>query len=101
MNTVVHPASALAIEADVLVIGGGLAGTWAAVAAAREGASVILADKGYCGASGVTATAGPGHWWGPPDPGLRPEAISRRKPIGFGLSEPAWMASIVDATWRT
>jgi len=39
-------------EADVLVIGGGLSGTWAAVAAAREGASVILADKGYCGTSG-------------------------------------------------
>ena len=32
-------------EADVLVIGGGLSGTWAAVAAAREGASVILAES--------------------------------------------------------
>ena len=33
-------------RAEVLVIGGGLSGTWAALAAAREGASVILADKG-------------------------------------------------------
>ena len=62
-------------EADVLVIGGGLSGTWAAVAAAREGASVILADKGYCGTSGVAAPAGPGHWWVPPDPDLRAQAI--------------------------
>jgi alkanesulfonate monooxygenase len=57
-----------AFETDVLVIGGGVAGTWAAVAAAREGARVVLADKGYCGASGVAATAGPGHWWVPPIP---------------------------------
>jgi succinate dehydrogenase/fumarate reductase flavoprotein subunit len=95
-----HPASA-SLEADVLVIGGGLAGTWAAVGAAREGASVILADKGYCGASGVTATAGPGHWWVPPDPDLRAEAIRRRDLLGFGLGEPSWMARILDVTWRT
>ena len=53
------------LATDVLVIGGGLAGAWAGVAAAREGASVVIADKGYCGTSGVTATAGPGHWWVP------------------------------------
>ncbi|HCN46793.1 MAG TPA: hypothetical protein DIT18_14980, partial [Pseudomonas sp.] len=40
----------------MLVIGGGLAGTWAAVAAAREGAKVVLAEKGFCGTSGVTAS---------------------------------------------
>jgi FAD dependent oxidoreductase len=81
MTDNLHPGSAStpAIEADVLVIGGGLAGAWAAVAAAREGALVVLADKGYCGASGVTATAGPGHWWVPPDPDLRAEAIRRRE----------------------
>jgi succinate dehydrogenase/fumarate reductase flavoprotein subunit len=89
------------IEADVLVIGGGLAGTWAAVAAAREGAAVILVDKGYCGASGVTATAGPGHWWVPPDPGVRAEAVRRRNLLGLSLSESEWMARILDATWRT
>lgn len=49
------------LSCDVLIVGGGLAGTWAAIAAAREGVSVILVDKGYCGTSGVTATAGPGH----------------------------------------
>ena len=44
------------LSAGVLVIGGGLAGTWAALSAAEQGADVILVDKGYCGTSGVTAT---------------------------------------------
>ncbi|WP_245448909.1 FAD-dependent oxidoreductase [Phyllobacterium sophorae] len=60
-----HRHDTLELTADVLIIGGGLAGTWAAAAARRTGASVILVDKGYCGTSGVTATAGPGHWWVP------------------------------------
>ena len=90
-----------ALEADVLVIGGGVAGTWAAVAAAREGASVVLADKGYCGASGVAATAGPGHWWVPPDPVLRAQAIERKYATSGGLADRDWMARILDMTWRT
>ncbi len=55
------PSPAPPEETDVLVIGGGLAGAWAAIGAVRSGASVVLVDKGYFGASGVTATAGPGH----------------------------------------
>jgi succinate dehydrogenase/fumarate reductase flavoprotein subunit len=94
-------ADPLEIEADVLVIGGGLAGCWAAVAAAREGARVVLAEKGYCGTSGVTATAGPGHWWVPPEGNARAEAIERRYPASFGLADRRWMARIIDTTWRT
>lgn len=51
--------------ADVLVLGGGPAGTWAAIAAARAGARVVLADKGYCGTSGATAPSGTGVWYVP------------------------------------
>jgi adenylylsulfate reductase subunit A len=40
-------------EADVLVVGGGLAGTNAAIAAAERGASVIVADKGAIERSGA------------------------------------------------
>lgn len=40
---------------DVLVLGGGPAGAWAAWSAASQGAKVILADKGYLGTSGATA----------------------------------------------
>ncbi|MFI1533401.1 FAD-dependent oxidoreductase [Streptomyces anandii] len=40
-----------ALPTDVLVIGGGPAGTWAAIKAALAGADVVLADKGYTGAA--------------------------------------------------
>ncbi len=40
------------MECDVLVAGGGPAGTFAAVKAARAGARVILVDKAYVGKSG-------------------------------------------------
>jgi succinate dehydrogenase/fumarate reductase flavoprotein subunit len=46
------------ISTDVLVVGGGPAGTWAAIKAAEAGADVVLADKGYTGASGATASVG-------------------------------------------
>ncbi len=45
------------LATDVLVLGGGPAGAWAAIAAAQRGASVILADKGRVGTSGATAAA--------------------------------------------
>ena len=92
--------SQLDIETDVLVIGGGMAATWAAISAAREGACVVLADKGFVGSSGVTATAGPGHWWVPPDPKLREAAIEKRYPSAYGLAERAWIERIIDTTWR-
>ena len=51
-------AGSLQIDTDVLVIGGGPAGTWAAIAAAARGAKVTLVDKGFCGTSGATAPSG-------------------------------------------
>ncbi|NVZ71359.1 FAD-dependent oxidoreductase [Pseudomonas costantinii] len=87
------------LSCDVLIVGGGLAGTWAAVGAAREGANVILVDKGYCGTSGVTATAGPGHWWVPP--GTREAAIEKRLGTAYGLADARWMARAIDTTWTS
>jgi succinate dehydrogenase/fumarate reductase flavoprotein subunit len=88
-------------HADVLIIGGGMAAAWAAIAAAKAGASTILVDKGYVGTSGVTATGGPNHWWVPPDPALRREAIEKREAAALGLGDPAWMERAIDTTWRT
>ena len=53
------------IEADVLVIGGGIAGCWAAISAARQGLNVVLAEKGDTIRSGA---GGPGcdHWCNAP-----------------------------------
>jgi len=49
------------IETDVLVIGGGIAGCWAAISAARKGVRVALVEKGDTVRSG---SGGPGcdHW---------------------------------------
>lgn len=49
------------IETDVLVLGGGIAGCWAAVSAARKGARVALVEKSATVRSGA---GGPGcdHW---------------------------------------
>ncbi len=88
------------IEADVLVVGGGMAACWAAISAARAGVETVLVDKGFVGTSGVTATGGPNHWWVPPDPALRREAIERRLAAAFGLADPEWMARVIDTTWR-
>jgi succinate dehydrogenase/fumarate reductase flavoprotein subunit len=49
------------IDTDVLVIGGGIAGCWAAISAARQGLRVALVEKGDTVRSGA---GGPGcdHW---------------------------------------
>jgi succinate dehydrogenase/fumarate reductase flavoprotein subunit len=49
------------IETDVLIIGGGIAGCWAAISAARKGVRVALVEKGDTVRSGA---GGPGcdHW---------------------------------------
>ncbi|PWB83163.1 MAG: oxidoreductase [Methylocystaceae bacterium] len=88
----------ITLAADVLIIGGGMAGAWAAASAAREGARVVLVEKGYCGASGVTAASGPGHWWVPPP--FRDKAVRERASLGLGLAEPDWMRRIIEETWE-
>ena len=45
------------LETDVLVVGAGGAGMYAAIAAARNGADVILADKSLIGRGGATIMA--------------------------------------------
>lgn len=49
------------VIADVLVLGGGVAGCWASIAAAKKGAQVTLVEKGATIASGAGA-AGCDHW---------------------------------------
>jgi len=45
------------ITTDVLIVGAGGAGMYAAIAAAREGATVLLLDKGQVGRGGATIMA--------------------------------------------
>ncbi|MFC1909360.1 FAD-dependent oxidoreductase [Chloroflexota bacterium] len=45
------------VETDVLVIGGGMAGSFAAIKAKEQGLDVTIVDKGYAGKSGSTPYA--------------------------------------------
>ncbi|MBN1188113.1 MAG: FAD-binding protein [Dehalococcoidales bacterium] len=46
------------VETDILVIGGGIAGCFAAIKAREQGLDVTLVDKSYVGKSGCTMNAG-------------------------------------------
>lgn len=87
-------------DADVLVLGGGPAGTWAAISAAERGARVILADKGFCGTSGATAAAGTGVWYVDPEPARREAAMANREAAGGYLQDRGWMSRVLDRTYE-
>jgi len=94
------PPGSVEFDADVLVIGGGPAGTWAAISAAERGARVVLADKGFCGTSGATAAAGTGVWYVDPDQKLREAAMVNREKLGGNLQDRRWMARVLDRTYE-
>ncbi|MEH2260757.1 FAD-binding protein [Nostoc sp.] len=89
--------SHLDLETDVLVIGGGPAGAWAAYNAVASGARVILVDKGYCGSSGATASGGTSVWY-VANPDQREMAMASREALGGFLSERDWMERVLDRT---
>lgn len=72
------------VSTDVLVLGGGIAGCWAAITAARQGVRVVLVDKGCTIRSGC---GGPGcdHWaWAGDNPActLTPEEVTQSLMVG-------------------
>ncbi|MFH5181628.1 FAD-dependent oxidoreductase [Paenibacillus sp. TAB 01] len=87
------------LTADVLVIGGGPAGAWAAWSAAKQGAKVVVADKGYLGSSGATAPGGTNLLYLPPDPKLREEAVQQRYRESAYLAEPEWIRRVLDQVY--
>lgn len=89
----------LNLSADVLVIGGGPAGTWAALTAAEKGASVVLVDKGYVGTSGATAPSGTSILYVNPEPGLRQKTGFARYDLGGQLAEPDWIHRVMERTY--
>ncbi len=102
-------AAEIDLAADVLVLGGGPAGAWAALAAAEAGARVVLADKGQVGTSGASAAANtavirsagcrhPRRGDGaPPRPGLRPGA--RRRRSSASSTRPMAACSTAAGAW--
>jgi succinate dehydrogenase/fumarate reductase flavoprotein subunit len=95
----VMPENRAELATDVLVVGGGPAGTWAAIKAAQAGADVVLVDKGRCGSSGATASVGTGIWYVEDEPELREAAMASREALGGHLADRAWMARVLDETY--
>ncbi|MCR2804673.1 FAD-dependent oxidoreductase [Paenibacillus soyae] len=91
--------TALQLTADVLVIGGGPAGAWAAWSAASKGAKVVLVDKGYLGSSGATAPGGTNLLYLPPDKEMREKAVEQRMKSGGYLSEARWIHRVLDQVY--
>lgn len=89
----------LHLQADVLVIGGGPSGAWAALSAVETGALVVLADKGYLGTSGATAPSNTGTWCVPPGEN-RQQAVERRWQRTGGLADQRWMLRCVDRAYE-
>ncbi|MDR8763331.1 hypothetical protein FEP90_05047 [Burkholderia multivorans] len=89
----------ISLRADVLVLGGGPAGTWAALSAARAGATVVLADKGYCGTSGAAAASNNNVWY-VENPAEYGRHFAERFRSGGGLSERGWTEAVLECVVR-
>jgi succinate dehydrogenase/fumarate reductase flavoprotein subunit len=78
-------------ECDVLVVGGGLAGCFAAIQAAKRGAKVIVVDKAPIVRSGCAGT-GIDHWYFPlthPTSTISPDEMISAYPPSFYSMGPA------------
>jgi succinate dehydrogenase/fumarate reductase flavoprotein subunit len=87
----------LSLTADVLVIGGGPAGIWAALTAIQHGARVIIAEKGYVGTAGPLSSANTGIYYiKPDDPIHREGTVGARLPLAFDLADKIWIERTFD-----
>ncbi len=92
-------AETLELVTDVLVIGGGPAGAWAAITARRAGAQVVLADKGYFGTSGATAPSNTETWCVPPGP-ARDDAVARQRAKSGGFNDDTHVHRVLETAWQ-
>src|SRR3989304_3561076 len=80
------------VGCDVLVLGGGIAGCWAAIGAARKGAKVVMVEKGVTETSGAGGS-GVDHW-----PAACPTPASKVTPEEFAQAvieeNNGWRAGI-------
>jgi len=89
------------LQADVLVIGGSIAGAWAALSARLAGASVVLAEKGWVGTAGVVAAnGGGGHYILPGDPKQRAGVLGARYPETEGLANIPFLEEVLQESYR-
>ena len=81
---------------DVLIIGGGLAGMYSALAAAESGAAVRILCKSKTGGSGNSVVAMSVHRFAPDAPGLREDYRRRFLASGAGQQDAELAAFFVD-----
>ncbi len=82
--------------AEVLVVGGGLAGMYSAIAAAENGAQVTILCKSKTGGSGNSVVAMSVHRFAPDAPGLREDYRARFLASGAGEQDEKIAAFFVD-----
>lgn len=85
---------------DVLIIGGGLAGMYSALAAAESGAAVRILCKSKTGGSGNSVVAMSVHRFAPDAPGLREDYRRRFLASGAGQQDAEIAAFFVDPRCR-
>ena len=90
------------VEADVLVIGGGIAGCFAAIKARERGLDATIVDKAYAGKSGGTRVAGFGYVvfnpeWGH-DLDTWMNAINKK---GEYINNREWTEIVLKESWTT
>jgi succinate dehydrogenase/fumarate reductase flavoprotein subunit len=83
------------LQTDVLILGGGPAACWAALAAREAGRRVVMADKGYVGTSGATAPSNTGTWFAT-SPEQRARVIEERLKQVEGLADLRQMHRVID-----
>jgi hypothetical protein len=92
-------ASSRTVEADVVVCGGGVAGTMAAVAAARQGASVVLVERyGFLGGNATAGAVAQFNSWQTGNgrtvvAGLADEVVARLRLYGAARAHERFMMS--------
>jgi succinate dehydrogenase/fumarate reductase flavoprotein subunit len=95
-----HGGGHVSLTADVLVIGGGPAGIWAALTAAQHGAQVTIVEKGHVGTAGPFSSANTGIYYiKPDDPIHREGTVSARLPLAFDLAEKVWIERTFDQAY--
>ncbi len=85
------------VSADVLVVGGGMAGVFAAVKAHDNGAKVILVDKGTVGKSGQTPFARGIFRFDEEQTGMsKAEYLERTAEASEGMNNPVYTELLLD-----
>ncbi|WP_416356752.1 FAD-dependent oxidoreductase [Aureimonas phyllosphaerae] len=88
----------MADQVDVLVIGGGPAGCWAALTALEAGASVMLVEKGYVGTGGATASGNTTIIHTARGTAERRMSVEQRVRLGQGLADAEFIERVLDRT---